>query len=83
MFMSCHHDVGKNLKIANKSFKKAVRYKYLEMTVTNQNYIHKKFKSRLTSETACGTQFRIINLSTTIKAHHLLDEHETFISKRP
>jgi hypothetical protein len=39
MLLSVHQNVGQNreIKIANRSFEKASQFKYLEMTVTNQN----------------------------------------------
>jgi subtilisin-like proprotein convertase family protein len=42
-----------NLKIATKSFEKCGRFKYLGMTVTNQNYMHKEIKNRLNTENVC------------------------------
>jgi hypothetical protein len=43
----------------NKSFKNAEKFKYIEMTVANQNLIHEKITSRLNSHTM---QFRIFCL---------------------
>jgi hypothetical protein len=60
--------VGQNLNIANTPFK---RYKYLGITVTNQNYFNEKFSSRLTSGTGCGTQLRNIILSTATNTFYL------------
>jgi hypothetical protein len=38
--MSCHHngEQNDNIKIANKSWKNAAKFKYLEITVTNQRF---------------------------------------------
>jgi hypothetical protein len=44
-----YHDV----RVANESFENVAKFKYLEMTLTNQNDIHDKIKSRLNSGNAC------------------------------
>jgi hypothetical protein len=40
MCMSYHQNAGQNCNIK-------VKFRYLRLTVTNQNYIHKKVKNRL------------------------------------
>jgi hypothetical protein len=49
MIMSCHPNSGQNqnIRIANESFEKVEKFKYLGMTLTNQNDIHDEIKSRL------------------------------------
>jgi hypothetical protein len=51
MIMSRHLNSGQNqnIKIANESFEKVAKFKYLGMTLTNENDIHDEIKSRLNS----------------------------------
>jgi hypothetical protein len=55
MIMSHHPNSGKNqnIRIANESFEKVAKIKYLGMTLTNQNDIYDEIKSRLNSGNAC------------------------------
>jgi hypothetical protein len=41
------------IRIANESFEKVTKFKYLGMTLTSQNDIHDEIKSRLNSGNAC------------------------------
>jgi hypothetical protein len=47
MLLSHHQNAGQNhdMKIANRSFKNVSQFKYLGMTVTNQNLTHEEIKS--------------------------------------
>jgi hypothetical protein len=55
MLLSRHQNAGQNrdIKIANRSFENVSQFKYLGMTVTNQNLIHEEIKRRLNSGNAC------------------------------
>jgi len=41
------------MKTDNSSFERVEQFKYLGMTLTNQNYIQEEIKSRLKSGNAC------------------------------
>jgi hypothetical protein len=53
--MSCHLNSGQNqnIRTANELFEIVAIFKYLGMTLTNQNDIHDEIKSRLSSRNAC------------------------------
>jgi hypothetical protein len=55
MLLSRHQNVGQNLdiKIANRSRENMSQFKYLGMTVTNQNLVQEEIKRRLNSGNAC------------------------------
>jgi hypothetical protein len=54
MIMSRHPNSGQNqtIRIANESFEKVAKFKYLGTTLKNQNDIHDEIKSRLNSGNA-------------------------------
>jgi hypothetical protein len=64
MIMSCHLNSGQNqnIRIANESFEKVAKFRYLGMTLTNQNDIHDEIKSRLNSGNACFIQSKMFCL---------------------
>jgi hypothetical protein len=55
IIMSRHPNSGQNqnISIANESFENVAKFKYLGMTLTNQNDIHDEIKSRLNPGNAC------------------------------
>jgi hypothetical protein len=55
MIMSRHTNSGQNqnIRIANESFENVAKFKYLGMTLTDQNDIYDEIKSRLNSGNAC------------------------------
>jgi hypothetical protein len=55
MLPSRHQNAGQNrdMKIANRSFENVSQFKYLVMTITNQNLIQEQIKRRLNSGNAC------------------------------
>jgi hypothetical protein len=55
VIMSRHPNSGQdqNIRIANESFEKVAKFKYLVTAVTNRNDIHDEIKSGLNSGYAC------------------------------
>jgi hypothetical protein len=71
MIMSRFPNSGQNqnIRIAKESFEKVAKFKYLGMTLTNQNDIHGEIKSRLNLGNACC--YSVQNLFSS----HLLLKH--------
>jgi hypothetical protein len=55
MLLSRHQNAGQNhdIKIANRSFENVVQFRYVGMTVTNQDLIQEEIKRRLDFGNAC------------------------------
>jgi hypothetical protein len=55
MFMSRHQTAGQSnyIRVANKSFEKVTKFKYLGATLRAQNCIHEEIRSRLNPGDAC------------------------------
>jgi hypothetical protein len=55
VFISHHQTAGQSnyIKVANKSFEKVEKFKYLGATITDQNCIHEEIRSRQNSGNAC------------------------------
>jgi hypothetical protein len=55
MLLSCRQNARQNhsIKVGNRSFENVAQFRYLRMTVTNQNLIHKEIKRRLNLGNIC------------------------------
>jgi hypothetical protein len=55
MLYSCHQNIGQNrdIEITSRLFKNVSQFRYLGMTVTNQNLIQEEIKRKLNSCNAC------------------------------
>jgi hypothetical protein len=60
MLLAHHQNAGQNhdIKISNRCFENVTQFRYLEMTVTNQNLIQEEIKRRLNLGNACYHSFQ-------------------------
>jgi sorting nexin-29 len=60
MLMSHHQTAGQSnyIRVANKSFERVAKFKYLGATLMDQNCIHEEIRSRLNSGNACYHAFQ-------------------------
>jgi hypothetical protein len=81
MIMSHHRNLGQNqnIRIANESFENAAKFKYLRMTLTNQNDIHDEIKSRLNLRNACYYSVQTLLSSHLISKNLKIKIHKTVI----
>jgi hypothetical protein len=72
MLVSWDQNIGQNreIKIVTKSFENVSQFKYLGMTITNQNLIVEEIKKRLNSGNAC------YHLVQNLLSSHLLSKSE-------
>jgi hypothetical protein len=77
----CLPHAGKNhdIKIANKSFENAAQFKYLGMTVTNQNLAQEEIKGRLNSGNACCNSVQNLLLSRLLSTNRKITIYKTII----
>jgi hypothetical protein len=64
MLLSHHQNTGQDydIKIANRCFENVAQFKYLAMTITNQNLIQEEIKRTLNSGNACYHSVRTFGL---------------------
>jgi hypothetical protein len=81
MIMSCYPNSGQNqnIRIANEWFENVAKFKYLGMTLTDQNDIHDEIKNRLNSGNACYHSVQNLLSSSLISKNLKIKIYKTVI----
>jgi hypothetical protein len=81
MFISRHQTAGQSnyIRVANKSFERVAKFKYLEATLTDQNCIHEEIRSRLNSGNACYHAVQNLLSSRKLSRNAKIKIHKTII----
>jgi hypothetical protein len=81
IIISRHPNLGENqnVRIATESFENLARFKYLGATLTNQNDIHDKIKSRLNSGNTCYYSVQNLLFSCLISKNLKIKTYKTVI----
>jgi hypothetical protein len=68
-----------SIKMANMFFEDVAKYKYLETTLTDQNYMHEEIKSRLNYWNACYLSVRSLLSSRLLSRNLKIKIYKTII----
>jgi sorting nexin-29 len=81
MFMSRHQTAGQSnyIMIANKSFEKVAKLKYLGSTLKDENCIHEEIRNRLNSGNACYHAVQNLLSSRLVSRNVKIKIYETII----
>jgi hypothetical protein len=81
MFMSHHQTTGHSnyIRVANKSFEKVAKFKYLGATLMDQNCIYEEMRSRLNSGNACYRAFQNLLPSWLLSRNVMIKTYKTII----
>jgi hypothetical protein len=81
MLLFCHQNAGQNhdIKIANRHFENVAQFRYLCMTVTNQNFIQEENKRRLNSGNAAYHEVQNLLSSRLLPKNIKIRIHKTII----
>jgi hypothetical protein len=79
--MSCNQKVGQKhcIETANRAFEDVAKFKYLRITLMNQNFIHEKIKSRLNSGNACYNLVQRSLSSCPLSRNVMVKIHKTIV----